>query len=548
MTLGRPRAWAIVPACVVALGGIYAVWASYLATFAAFGRDQGIFQYVAWALQHGARDYVDVREINGPLIHLLHRAAFFVGGEDEHRFRQLDLVFSALGFLGIGALFAPLATGWLGRCLWAGAAYVVLSAHYMLYGWWDQGQRESIYALMLFLSFALQWSAHRNPTGFGPRLVVAGALGVATCFGKPTCALFVVVQLVAFWTDRELTERRRAARFYLLGTLVGCAPFAVFFATQASLGAFVRIVFGEIPTLYRYIWSKSFVECYSAWNNAPKLNYAFVTLAVLVALLALRKLPPRFSLLVGALLAGLVTFFVQHKGFPYHLHAITFATHLSWLALAIHLGEALPTTWRGRPWLLTAAGLALGAQSAVELSSSEALRAPYPALARAHGLHSREYLSFFNGGDFFALDLRDAAAYLREHTAESATVQTYGMDPYLLFLARRRSATPYIYSFELHVEAARQGQAAAGAQPAERTTLDALAARNVEGWERALRAAPPAAFVTLDKAPFTFPENAVAELAVAAPRVATWLHDNYRLAATFGVVRVFERVDTPHPL
>ena len=39
------------------------------------GRDQGIFQYVAWAIHEGAIDYRDVRDVNGPLVHAVHRHA-----------------------------------------------------------------------------------------------------------------------------------------------------------------------------------------------------------------------------------------------------------------------------------------------------------------------------------------------------------------------------------------------------------------------------------------------------------------------------------------
>ena len=56
------------------------------------GRDQGIFQYVAYAIQKGAVDYRDVRDVNGPLTHLVHLIFLSLGGRDEHQFRLLDMV------------------------------------------------------------------------------------------------------------------------------------------------------------------------------------------------------------------------------------------------------------------------------------------------------------------------------------------------------------------------------------------------------------------------------------------------------------------------
>ena len=40
------------------------------ASWTPLGRDQGIFQYVAWAVAQGDVDYRDVRDVNGPLIAL----------------------------------------------------------------------------------------------------------------------------------------------------------------------------------------------------------------------------------------------------------------------------------------------------------------------------------------------------------------------------------------------------------------------------------------------------------------------------------------------
>src|SRR6185312_6404625 len=67
------------------------------------GRDQGIFQYVAWAVGRGAIDYRDVRDVNGPLTHFVHLAFLGLGGADEHRFRVLDLAVTALTFALVGA-------------------------------------------------------------------------------------------------------------------------------------------------------------------------------------------------------------------------------------------------------------------------------------------------------------------------------------------------------------------------------------------------------------------------------------------------------------
>src|ERR1700722_6738381 len=53
------------------------------ASLTPLGRDQGIFQYVGWAIRQGQVDYRDVRDVNGPLTHLLHVALLALGGADD---------------------------------------------------------------------------------------------------------------------------------------------------------------------------------------------------------------------------------------------------------------------------------------------------------------------------------------------------------------------------------------------------------------------------------------------------------------------------------
>src|SRR5262249_22777303 len=70
---------------------------------------------------------------------------------------------------------------------------------------------------------------------------------------------------------------------------------------------------------------------------------------------------------------------------------------------------------------------------------------------------SHDYLVYFRDSDFFPWEMRQTARYLRANTKPTDRVQTYGMDPYLLFLAQRMSATPYIYVYDLNADAALGG-------------------------------------------------------------------------------------------
>src|SRR3974390_2639083 len=111
------------------------------ASLTTLGRDQGIFQYVAWALAQGERDYRDIRDVNGPLTHLVHRLFLALGGADDHRFRVLDPAVTGATFAFVGACLPGLRSRrppeLVERAAWGLAAWVVLSGQYLLFGYWD---------------------------------------------------------------------------------------------------------------------------------------------------------------------------------------------------------------------------------------------------------------------------------------------------------------------------------------------------------------------------------------------------------------------------
>ena len=133
--------------------------------------------------------------------------------------------------------------------------------------------------------------------------------------------------------------------------------------------------------------------------------------------------------------------------------------------------------------------------------------------ARAGGADSERFLRHFTGGDYFAWDIHRAAAYVRDHTGPGDRVQTYGMDPYVMFLAQRLSATPYIYNFELDVDAALAGSPG----PQDRAWMIASARDNAETSSSACGERPPARSSRWTSSPTLFPPDADAEFASHCP-------------------------------
>ncbi len=545
------------PLFIAVIAGAWVFSAVHAMTFAAFGRDPGIFQYVGWAISQGERPYVDFREINGPLSHVIHWFFQRLGGEDEHVFRTLDVIMGSLAFAGFGFALPGLASKnsttapTLSRRLAAAAAAcTLLFAQYVQYEFWHTAQRESFYVYFLLGSIALNLHALTGAHRGSPRLRVwllaaAGFLSALTWFGKPTCALYSVFQVAVICLDRDApVSRRKAVAYFALGSAIAAAVMLGFVAWRGDIGAAARNVLIDAPRLYRYVWKLSVSDCYVVWGNRARLNLAFITLAGLVAFALLVRPPRRFYLVPLLLVFGLATFFVQSKGFPYHLHPVTAGTYASWLAMAIYGAEYLAASQARKRWALVfvLAFPALAFKAAWDAKTSDYVLLPAASRSAAFR-ETEEYFVPFKWADFFAYDLREAANFVRSSTYPNERVQTYGMDPYVLFLAKRRSATPFIYSFELNVDAALAGGSGGAPDASERAWILDFAREKREQLLAALEKEPPAAFVLVDLAPFTNPPNADFDFAGHCPLAYSWMIERFEPTARFGNVRVWLRKD-----
>jgi hypothetical protein len=574
--------WGLVRACVlpavVALPPLaWVVEATRRASLETLGRDQGIFQYIAMAVLRGAKDYRDVRDVNGPLTHLVHMVFLALGGRDEHRFRVLDLTVTGVSFAIVGACLPglsrtredvpPRAHERLG---WAFAAWVILSAQYLRYIFWDLAQRESFFDWFMLVSVALQLQAQSPHVSSSTRrtlLWISGALSFLPWFGKPTFALFTVVQLITLVVSDEPApdesgrllsrELRRTVITFLAGGAVAVAAMLLYLIIYADIGAFVRIYFLDVPRLYRFIWPRSALDSLGLPGVTPIATLALVSSLAMLGLIIDGQAPRRLTAVALVPLAGLASVIAQAKGFPYHLHPVSAGLYLQGLVLIVWLSEQLgspvPTSPPAIGRLLRL--VPFGASAALSLAVVMALLvSPHlenwwilqkgitPELRRSH-----DYLVYFRTSDFFPWEMRETAEYLREHTTSEDRVQVYGMDPYLLFLAERMSATPYIYAYDLDVDAALTGSSLPeGLHPngAQQETIRALRDEHERDFFERLKASPPAAFVFLDHSPLiTDDDDAWRDFRDHDPLSAPWVAEHYRQTAAFGDDCVWMRAD-----
>jgi hypothetical protein len=545
------------------------------ASLETLGRDQGIFQYIAWAIAQGERDYRDVRDVNGPLTHLVHRVFLALGGAEEHRFRVLDLVVTGATFAFVG-LCLPGSVGWgvhtsVGRGLgpshgsgvrsrsrvelvervaWGVAAWVVLSGQYLLYGYWDLAQRESFFDWFLLPSIALQLAAQasRDPRARARRLGVAGALGVIPWFGKPTYALFTVAQLAAIVADDSLGPRKPALRAFALGGVAGALSQIGVLVAIGDPGAWIRIQLADVPAMYRFIWPRAAADIFSNPWCATQAIFALAGAFVILALVLVREMPARTVAVALLPVCALGSVVAQAKGFPYHFHPVTAGVHLQWLVFAAWLAERTRVAQR-RLALVRLAPLAFGVVVALRVATSMEDSPQIRAVWLLWGAstpadrETREYFARFPEPDFFPYELRQTAAYLRDHTRPGDRVQTYGMDPYVLFLAGRLSATPYIYAYDLDADAALGGGTGAHPDAPQAERILAIRAAHEADMLARLEARPPAAFVFLDNSPLMSETDAWDDFEAHCRSASAWVRERYRETARFGHDHVWLRKD-----
>ena len=439
--LGVPLAIAVPPFFWIAV-------ATYRASLCPLGRDQGIFQYVAWALRHGAVDYVDVRDVNGPLTHLIHSLFLTLGGADEHRFRVLDLGLTGLSFVLVGACLPGLRARAepLERFGWALAGWVILSGQYLLYDFWQSAQRESFFDWFMLPSVALQLVAQSPAGGTGGRprrrllLAIAGALSVIPWFGKPTYVLFTLAQVVTILLD---DAGEHALLAFAAGAGLGAASQLGGTALLGDLRAYARIQIVDVPSMYRFIWPRAVTDVFSSPWCATQAVLALAGAVAVLSLIAIGEMPARTLAVALVPLCALGSVAVQGKGFPYHFHPVTAGVHLQWLLLVAWLTErtrVVPLSRQARALVRVvplAAGLVLSLHVATSMVDSPYVRATWMSWGTStpRARTTEEYFSHFPEPDFYPFELRQAADYVREHTAATDRVQTYGMDPYVLFLS-----------------------------------------------------------------------------------------------------------------
>jgi hypothetical protein len=314
--------------------------------------DQALNLYCGRMLLEGKLPYVDFIDLNPPLImylsalpHLLARA-LPVGPIPIFSFAVLGLAGWSSWSLRAqlkraGEPLSEMAT--LLTLVWAGVTLELLAVGK------PYGQREHLFMLLYLPFFALRLARWSGRSLVPARAIALGvAAGVGACL-KP---FFLASALLPELSWILMHRRKAPLKAPELGAFVGVS--LVYAAHFLFLPEGVRAsLFGRwIPFVARHygVYDATVTQLFQRPTFDVLRGTGVVALSALVVLLAyaLRRAPigALVKPLAAFVLGASASFFLQHKGWPYHQIPTKAAALLACAAAALHLAGRLPVEWR----------------------------------------------------------------------------------------------------------------------------------------------------------------------------------------------------------
>lgn len=410
-------------------------------------RDEGEYAYIAQRMLAGEPPYTSAFDQKPPAVFLVYALAFSLFGQSIEAVRGL-LHLWTLGSLVLLHVFVRRLAGALAAAF-AALAFAISSTDPGIFA---TAANTEIFLLlpvlgsMVCLSRALE--RPRAIAGFA----ACGALAGAACWFKPVAAVhalfLAIAAAVAAWrlpVGERLGGVARAELGLVVGAAAVSAPFVVFLVASGAWGAFVDAV-----VVHNLAYSTSLDAATGARVLAFMLAHQAPGFGVLWLLAgAALVLPSGASPGSRALLAGFAASSAAaiSIGFHYRFHyfvqllpPLCALAGISAAALAKGAAGALgragaaaaPAAWAG-----TAVAVAAVAVPPIAASWPVLRAGPPEAVSRA-----------IYGMNPFPESLA-IADYIERTSEPGETVYVVGSEPQILFYARRRSATRYIFFYPL---------------------------------------------------------------------------------------------------
>lgn len=455
------------------LSGVIALAIMLPVLWQGLGVDHGIFSYSAWIWRKfGQPPYLFCFDQAFPGIFLIHYFVQAVMGESVTAFRVFDLAWQVASaimlYLVVASTFQNRGAGLL--------AAVLYSFFYVKLGPWDTGQRDGFFPLLYLLSFVLLKPLSGKRTGLLAPALAGLLIGFALLIKPVAGAIALVLVALALVSAQR---KWLAAFLFCLGCALPSLAIIAYYLHAGALKELYQVLFVFNAKVYA---GSMKIPAGEAWRGIllVKLwphNWAILLDAALLPVLWSRLRVPdksRAFWLAALFAATYLGYFFQARYFYYHQAPV-------W---------GLLSGFAGAGWVLTLEFLL--SKTRLSGRTKKAALASLLVLAAASML-SGDYLRLLkttftrppaegqSSFDYFRVCGR-AASYIRARTSASDTVQVWGGEALVNYLAKRRSPSRFAQTFPLILMSGDSPKTALQ-QELEREFLESL------------RRSPPAYFV-----------------------------------------------------
>jgi hypothetical protein len=319
--------------------------------------DPAGIDFSVFLMDHGMVPYRVIMDNQMPGIYMVHWAVMHSIGAGDLAWRMFDLAVLAVAAAAMFAIARPY--GWFAGAFGAGM-FTLIHAHG---GDEQMGQRDLIMAALLLAATAFLLAAFRRKA-LWPMLFF-GLLAATAASIKPTAGAFLLggAGIAAAWA---WTEKRNPVTTVLLaiaGALLPLAAVLEFLSYHRATAAFLHTMRTVVP-FYASMGRNTVVGMLTTSKTIP-LMALFLLLGLAIQWLRrehTRQQAWEAGMLLFGIAFGLLHYFVQARGFPYHRYPFL-AFLFCWLGIQLATGLRSPQRLvRG----LACAGVLLGMASAAE--------------------------------------------------------------------------------------------------------------------------------------------------------------------------------------
>ncbi len=286
--------------------------------------DSPILQYISFLILHGKVPYKDIFDFNLPGTFLLHILGIKLFGAGDAGFRLFDLFNLLIISLSIYLLLKK-----YNKISIILGILIYVNIH-LAGGEYAMGQRDFLMLPYLGMGTFFSYLAISNSKPL--YLFITGLLLGFCCTIKPTPLLlaFFFFLLFFFYHKKEMRKNISAASLMLVGLIICPLLIMGWLIKSGGFAQFIAIFFKFLPIHLSSLKRSPFILLNEIILSPLHIIYTIIFISLIFSPMLYLKLTsdkPRritYSLLICGIIYGLIHYWFQGKGWPYHLYPLFF--------------------------------------------------------------------------------------------------------------------------------------------------------------------------------------------------------------------------------